>query len=201
MFHTVWRHVFCQSLSWFFCFFCLIWMKCSGLWTGHSLSSSIRVWRTWLKQRSSSTPHRHIRSITTSLQRGWNMYLHWNSQRLVSLLTAGSCSVPLECITFFIYLFFCFHSFEGDLCSVTCHKAPVHSIPLRHWMNSLSQNSESEGVSCSTLVIIGRKNPAQMLQCTFFSSPSYNWSIWCFSEGMAVICGDGGKLFLVIINK
>lgn len=50
-------------------------MSFSGLWTRHSSSSFIPVWRTWLKQKSSSALHRLIRLITTSLQSGWTTYL------------------------------------------------------------------------------------------------------------------------------
>lgn len=43
----------------------------SGRWTGPPLSSSTPAWRTWSKRRSSSSRLRLIRSIITSLQRGW----------------------------------------------------------------------------------------------------------------------------------
>lgn len=57
----------------------------SGLWTQHSSSCFTPVWRTWPKQKSCSTLLRHTRSITTLLQRGWTMFLHWKRQRSAGL--------------------------------------------------------------------------------------------------------------------
>lgn len=100
-FCTVLRHVFCHSLN------LMSYVIFPGLWTRHSSSSFIPVWRTWLKQKSSSALRRLTGLITTPLQSGWTTYLLWNSQRLVDRRTGNSWvmfSESLSSVTLYLNL-------------------------------------------------------------------------------------------------